>query len=180
MPFQRLRRAASRLFRAAARPPRRARDTQRSRLYRWEAAAVLPHVDGRLTLEACQRLVTAVFEWAEAPATGETWRPPRVTDGRGRRHACGSREVIKLPVWARTPAVVLHECAHGIARDQHGPEFVAVYIVLLARFLAFDEVDLGRSAQAAGLRLANAHKSSAVATLTRRQSGSRSVFRAPH
>jgi len=45
---------------------------------------------------------------------------------------------IKLPRWARTRAVVLHECAHGMADDRHGPGFVAAYVALLERFAGLD------------------------------------------
>jgi hypothetical protein len=168
MSFQRLRRAAIRLFRTTAPPPQRQRDGQRSRLYRWEAAAVLPRANRRLSLEECADLVMRVFAWAEAPQSKASWRPPRVTDGRGRRHACGSREIIKLPVWARTPAIVLHECAHGLAHDQHGPEFLGVYIILLERFSSLDAATLTTTARAAGLRVADPDQSSAVATLKAR------------
>jgi putative metallohydrolase (TIGR04338 family) len=77
-----------------------------------------------------------------------------VADGRGRRHACGSRQVIKLPRWARTRPVVLHECAHGLADDQHGPRFVARYVDLLERFLGLDRSDLHLSLARHRVRIA--------------------------
>jgi hypothetical protein len=150
MPLQRLRRVLLLLVPAPARPRKRKRtkprDFQRTRVYRWEAAHVLPHAAQPLTLEACRTLVAAVFRWANRPA-------PIVTDGRGRRHACGSPEAIKLPRWARTPAIVLHECAHGLARDMHGPEFVAVYVELLERFAGLDGGELRASLDAAQVRV---------------------------
>lgn len=119
------------------------RDSQRGRVYRWEAEHVLPQDGEALSLEACARLVEAAFRWAEGEAASAPgWRPPEVTDGRGRRHACGSREVIKLPRWARTRAIVLHECAHGLADDKHGPRFVARYVALLERFVGLDRTTL--------------------------------------
>jgi hypothetical protein len=149
MPLQRLRRVLLLLVPTPARPRKRTkpRDFQRSRVYRWEAAHVLPHAAQPLTLEACRTLVAAVFRWANRPA-------PIVTDGRGRRHACGSPEAIKLPRWARTPAIVLHECAHGLARDMHGPEFVATYIELLERFAGLDRDVLRASLAAAKVAVA--------------------------
>jgi hypothetical protein len=87
-----------------------------------------------------------------------------VTDGRGRRHACGSREAIKLPRWARTRAVVLHECAHGLARDMHGPEFVAVYVGLLERFAGLDAAALRASLAEARVRVAEPQDPDALAT----------------
>lgn len=137
---------------ASARPRRRPVDLQRARVYRWEQAQVFPGRDEPLALEACRALVEAAYRWAEADRAGEAgWAPPRVTDGRGRRHACGSREVIKLPRWARTAPIVLHECAHGLAPDRHGPRFVAAYAALLERFLGMDGAALRASLDAAGV-----------------------------
>jgi putative metallohydrolase (TIGR04338 family) len=77
-----------------------------------------------------------------------------VTDGRGRRHACGSRAEIKLPRWARTRPVVLHECAHGLADDKHGPRFVARYVDLLERFLGMERAALHSSLAERRIRIA--------------------------
>jgi hypothetical protein len=96
-----------------------------------------------------------------------------VTDGRGRRHACGSREAIKLPRWARTRAVVLHECAHGLARDMHGPEFVAVYVGLLERFAGLDATALRASLAEARVRVAEPWDCGAQATVALRPGVSR-------
>ena len=110
-----------------------------------------PTRGGKLSLGACERLIEEVFRWHEQPSPSDrSWRPPRLGDGRGRRHACGSREVIKLPRWARTRTIVLHECAHGLSNDGHGPEFIRAYVTLLCRFHGHD-----RSALEASLR---AHK----------------------
>lgn len=111
------------------------RDYQRARVYRWETQVVFPLAGRRLDLAFCRALVLEVYRFAEAErAHTPGWQPPLVTDGRGRRHACGSREVIRLPRWARTVAIVLHECAHGLAPDRHGPLFVGTYVELLVRF----------------------------------------------
>ena len=151
MPLERLRWLVLLLTGKPTRPRKRKRakprDFQRTRVYRWEAAHVLPHAAEPLTLEACRTLVAAVFHWAGRPA-------PVVTDGRGRRHACGSPEAIKLPRWARTRAIVLHECAHGLARDMHGPEFVAIYVLLLERFAGLDQDALRASLTAARVAVA--------------------------
>ena len=115
------------------------RDTQRRKVYGWENEHVLPLDRRIMSIGACARLVEEAYRWAEADLAGKPgWHPPEVTDGRGRRHACGSRQVIKLPRWARTVPVVLHECAHGLADDRHGPRFVARYVDLLVRFMGLD------------------------------------------
>jgi hypothetical protein len=143
-------RPAPRRRKRAAKP----RDFQRARVYRWEAEHVFPHAGERLSLERCRTLVEAAYRWREEPGAEPAWAPPVVTDGRGRRHACGSRAAIKLPRWARTRAVVLHECAHGMADDQHGPGFVAAYVLLLVRFAGLDGAHLRASLAAAGVRVA--------------------------
>jgi hypothetical protein len=133
----------------------RPRDFQRSRVYRWEALHVFPHAGERLPLAQCRVLVEQAYRWFEAPGPDPAWTPPLVTDGRGRRHACGSRAAIKLPLWARTRAVVLHECAHGMAEDQHGPGFVAVYVLLLQRFAGLDHAHLLATLAASGVKVAS-------------------------
>jgi hypothetical protein len=143
---------------AMRRPRRRAgRDFQRSRVYRWEQEHVFPHDRVLLSIDTCAALVEAAYRWWHGPLSLRPgWAPPNVTDGRGRRHACGSREVIKLPRWARTRPVVLHECAHGLAPDRHGPEFVKVYVSLLVRFMGLDRASLLASLAAAGVKVAGA------------------------
>lgn len=135
---------------AAAKPRRskRPRDFQRQRVYAWEAAVLSPTRGGKLSLGACERLIEEVFRWHEQPSPRDgSWRPPALGDGRGRRHACGSREVIKLPRWARTRTIVLHECAHGMSDDGHGPGFVRAYVTLLCRFHGQDRAALEAALQ---------------------------------
>ena len=137
------------MTRTRGRRLRRVRDFQRTKVYRWESLNVLPRDPAPISLEACRTLVARVF----AVRQGVESIPPRVEDGRGRRHAAGSREVIKLPRWARTRPVVLHECAHGLSMDGHGPDFVRAYVELLVEFLDADRDDLERSLAAATVRI---------------------------
>jgi len=131
------------------------RDYQRARFYRWEQEHVLRHHATPLSLAACRALVETAYRWLEPEAARlPGWRPPLVGDGRGRRHACGSREVIKLPRWARTAPIVLHECAHGVTPDKHGPRFVRVYVDLLVQFLGLAPVPLLASLGEAGIDVA--------------------------
>ncbi len=132
-----------------------ARDFQRAKVYRWEDEHVLVRDQRFLSLAECRALVDTVFRWAEPEALKQPgWRPPEVADGRGRRHAAGSRETIKLPKWARRRPIVLHECAHGLAHDRHGPQFVATYVALLERFMGLDRQELTASLDAARIRYA--------------------------
>ena len=133
----------------------RPRDCQRRRVYGWEAAVLAPTAGRELSLVACAELIEEVFRWHERPSiTDSAWRPPVLGDGRGRRHACGSRQVIKLPRWARTRVIVLHECAHGMSDDGHGPGFVRAYVTLLEAFADRDRVSLEASLRAHKIRIA--------------------------
>ena len=105
-----------------------------------------PTTGRKLSLPACARLIEEVFRWHERPSASDgSWQPPTLGDGRGRRHACGSRRVIKLPRWARTQIIVLHECAHGMSDDGHGPRFVRAYVALLEQFAGRDRATLEAS-----------------------------------
>lgn len=98
------------LTRLSIRSPSRPIDYQRARVYNWERAEVFGRDDENIDLAACQALAERVFRAAELPT-------PAVGDGRGRRGACFSNGeyAIKLPRWARTRPVVVHEAAHGLA-----------------------------------------------------------------
>lgn len=137
------------------RPSARPRDFQRARVYRWERVCVHSDTAPAMSLDECRALVEQVYVDRERPGRRRSWSPPTVTDGRGRRHAGGSREVIKLPRWSRRRTIVLHECAHGLSDDGHGPEFMRVYIDLLADFAGMDGDALLRSALQARLRVAD-------------------------
>lgn len=140
---------------ATGKRPARPRDFQRRRVYDWEEAVLAPTKGGRLSLAACERQIEAAFRWHERPDPGDRdWRPPVLGDGRGRRHACGSRAVIKLPRWARTRVIVLHECAHGMSTDGHGPQFVRAYLRLLHHFLGHDTTELEASLRRHGVMVA--------------------------
>lgn len=148
--------ALSRPSRGRTRAPRTVPDRQRSRVYTWERLWILPHDPALLSLDECRSLIDRAYRWAEGPRSLQPgWAPPALTDGRGRRHACGSRTCIKLPRWARSRPIVLHECAHGLAPDKHGPLFVRCYVGLLERFAGFDRRGMEASLKSSGVRLAD-------------------------
>ena len=148
--------AQNKVKRRRPRKSGRPRDFQRRRVYQWEQHHVLPHLSKLLSLQECRALVERAYRWWEQPSKMDIgWKPPTVTDGRGRRHACGSREVIKLPRWSRTIPIVLHECAHGMSDDGHGPNFVAVYLDLLAKFTDLDTKLLLDSLDKSGVQIAD-------------------------
>lgn len=109
------------------------RDSQRTAVYRWGHAVAekYPDLKTPMSLDDCEALVRRV--WSDY-RLGET--PPVVTDGRGRRHAWGDRHRIKLPIWARTTHVVLHEITHSLLPDMnsHGPAFARLFLELLVRY----------------------------------------------
>jgi hypothetical protein len=147
----------------------RPRDTQRQKVYDWERAHVesrLPN-DKNVPLAELGQLIQKAYV-----RYGFGFNPHlQLGDGRGRKNACFDYRVgggtIKLPLWARSEWVALHEAAHGIVWRQfdrdakkfagHGPEFVRVYIDLLAHFIpSLSAAELQQSAQAAGLKLVSA------------------------
>ena len=119
----------------------RARDTQRSRVYKAERIALSGMAQPLPTVRDVERFVKRVFAMKRVrdafPNMRADWMPT-VRDGRGRRNACGWDGGIKIPLWARNEWVVVHELAHTIAWRQygyrvagHGWQFCAVYLKLV-------------------------------------------------
>lgn len=145
---------------------RRARDQQRSRVYDFDNA--LDKGQPRIELDDARKLVAKV-------AKHYGLRAPLITDGRGRRRACGSAHVIKLPRWSRSTVIVLHEAAHFVhawrrgssAEAWHGPEFVAIYAALLIRFAACTPATLATTLNNRGIRFHSFTAADSVAYLER-------------
>lgn len=145
------------------------RDNQRSRVYKWErtlpgwyeADAWIGSGNGSsyrsgsgkppIELEKIREFIA--WAWEDFYQT----LPPHVKDGRAARRATGSSFQISLPRWARSPMIILHELAHAMSHDKHGPEFVRVFISLLVRYLGMNESELIKSAKASGVKVANWH-----------------------
>ena len=154
----------------------RYRDNQRKRVYDWERAQFLefhgwaaPGVKVvPMTLRECVRLAKRAFVHYGV-------RAPGIRDGRGCRSARGGRYSLTLPVWARTPRIVLHECAHGIqeafhrsiwwkAREGRGPRdwsahgavFARIFLDLLARYAGDDRTATRQAMRARRIRVAAA------------------------
>ena len=98
------------------------RDFQRKKVYDWEALEY-SWDDAILSLEECQEYTNTLI------------RNVTISDGRGRRTPCAKYKsrTIALPKFARKKWIILHEVAHFLGRDKHGPCFMAEYIELLAR-----------------------------------------------
>lgn len=126
----------------------KARDFQRSRVYKWERQEFDWDTD-MLTLSECQRIINQEAGWLGIEAV----------DGRGCRKALAkiSRQQIGLPKWARKRWVVLHEIAHFLAHDTrwaaHGNQFMQEYVQLLSKHYKRDFDTLRDSATDFGLRV---------------------------
>jgi putative metallohydrolase (TIGR04338 family) len=71
-----------------------------------------------------------------------------VKDGRGlRRATCAvdsNRCILSFPRESRTELTVLHEVAHALSGDGHGPWFCSIYLKLVRRFMGQGEAELLR------------------------------------
>lgn len=118
----------------------RPRDNQKQRLYRAERILQDPKSSMKvMTIPECQKFVNRVLARKSIIKTYGK-RYITVEYGKGGGRASGgffSGRVIRLGVWARQPAVILHEITHHLAgfENQHGPEFATVMLDLVRRVL---------------------------------------------
>ena len=116
------------------------RDSQKARLYAAEREALHLRPDNfRVTLDEAQALVNKVLR--RLPADPALTRLSlagrkviRVEPGRNGGMAYGS--LIRLGVWGRRRAVVLHEVAHCVcgSHPSHGPDFARIFLKIVRRF----------------------------------------------
>jgi putative metallohydrolase (TIGR04338 family) len=133
----------------------RERDTQRSRVYKCDWA-MEPLSKPLPAVRDVERFVKKVFNskrvQAAFPKACRWSRLPTVGDGRGRRRAFGWEGGIKIPVWARTDFVVIHELAHTITMREgnreafHGWQFCSVYLKLVLYLLGREAHDALKAA----------------------------------
>jgi putative metallohydrolase (TIGR04338 family) len=117
----------------------RTRDSQKSKLYK--AEKVLEEISMRLeTIPEIEVYLIKVLRSAPIQRRyGDYLQGSiKIRDGRGARIARGCNDWIKLPKWARTEYVVLHEIAHTITARRHsalvaahGREYAAIYLDLV-------------------------------------------------
>ena len=121
------------------------KDFQRSKLYKWEKLEY-GWDDTILSIEECQQYCNTLIK-------GVT-----VTDGRGRRTPCAKthflQREIALPRFARKKWIVIHEVAHFLTHDKHGPKYVRAYVDILAREYGRSIESLVASATEYGLEIA--------------------------
>lgn len=117
------------------------RDTQRARVYKSDRAliAVAKPLPAVKDVERYTKRLLHMKRVREAFPKSARYILPKVGDGRGRSHACGWESGIKIPLWARNEAVVIHELAHVVALREygrygdaayHGWQFCSVYLKL--------------------------------------------------
>lgn len=123
---------------------RRRRDSQRSRVYAWErqlkALGVDVHQPEFKTLEECEAFLAPI--WSRERGRVGRANVPMPAFARnlwGCRSAAGSStwHEIKLPLWARSRWVILHEAAHILCgwHEGHGSRFVGLLIGMAARHM---------------------------------------------
>lgn len=121
----------------------RERDTQRARVYKCDPV-VREFAKPLTSVKDVERFVRKTFASKRVQAAypkAMRWSLPRVGDGRGRSNACGGFGGIKIPVWAREEATVIHELAHTICLREggneayHGWQFCAIYLKLVLYML---------------------------------------------
>ena len=86
--------------------------------------------------------------------------PPAVERLPRNSRCLGDATRLRVRLGAAFPSwCLLHELAHSLtsthdgASDGHGPRFMAVYLMLLARYMRLDPAALAASAARAGLRV---------------------------
>ena len=129
----------------------RERDSQRSKVYRAEAAAGIAGLKLE-TIPEIEKYLKRVFshEWFKRHHPRAVRF--RVTDGRARGSACGGGGGLgvwmKMPRWSRWEGTVLHELAHGLNDIKqhhrpagHGWEFCEILLGLVRHYQGKDAAE---------------------------------------
>ena len=133
----------------------RQRDNQRQRVYNWELGYLAKLANNKaLSLDECKSLIQKTcLRYNKAI--------PHIKDGRGTQVARGGANLINLPRHARVTMEVLHEAAHSILIAKgdrtlawHGPEFVRLFIELMAWQKLASIADLRASARRYKVKIA--------------------------
>jgi putative metallohydrolase (TIGR04338 family) len=121
-----------------------ARDSQRGKVYAAENAAFDKSKSEDLSVAECQAFIDKCLNSKGLQSKyPKATRRYKVTDGRGRRTACYAPLInqLRVPRWARSRWVLLHELAHALVfsfSDSHAPhgwEFCECYLYLVRVFL---------------------------------------------
>lgn len=105
------------------------KDYQRQRVYNWEDSVVAPHCPAIVPFTAGQQYVDGVWlanGWTRSPRVVPLPRQcKRVVARASHGEICLPQ---RIAGW-----IILHELAHVLTDDRHGPDFVGIYIDLLER-----------------------------------------------
>jgi hypothetical protein len=112
------------------------RDYQKTKVYRWEDKIVGPRDTKLITIEVAKVIVVYVWDRAGLKYPPKVELLPAQTM---RKAGCATRAKIQLQPDVRT-WIVLHEAAHSMNStndpsnpgDLHGPNYVGIYMKLLA------------------------------------------------
>jgi hypothetical protein len=128
------------------------RDYQRGRVYAWENRVIAPRDPSVVLFSEAQGMVNAI--WTEMGLR----YPPKVEPlPKQTTNTIASADGLSIFLGDRTPSwCLLHELAHDMTStdevsDGHSPQFMGVYLKLLARYLRLDLRDLVRSSVEEGL-----------------------------
>jgi hypothetical protein len=123
------------------------RDSQKSKVYAAERAAKIAEEPwtirrngNAMTIAECQALVDKMAASAFVQRHYDLAQyGARVIPGRNGGWASG--RTISLGVWARQPAIVMHEFAHVLVGDRpwHGWKFCECFLTLVRHFMGADE-----------------------------------------
>lgn len=139
----------------------RGRDNQRSACYAWERRAVNEfgrkfYLPDFATLDECDAFMRPIWRKERGRVGLAKQRAPELSRNLWgqRRATAGADHVIKLPLWARSRWVILHEMAHRLTPhdEAHGPRFVGVLIGLACRWLDYDANELMALADEMGVK----------------------------
>lgn len=141
---------------------KRARDNQRSAVYKWENEAVAHHaplLQKKIDEQQAAELIARIWR-EQATRFGKLIRKPPAMRFRcgGARSFYSPRDhsVALLPVHQNF-FILIHETAHALnhapGMESHGPRFVAIYIFLLTAYGGADHDQLRASAAEHGIRV---------------------------
>jgi hypothetical protein len=105
------------------------KDYQRNRVYRWEDKIVSPRCHTIVPFAASQQYINGVWlanGWTRPPQAVPMPKQVRNTVASATHGEIRLRDV--CAGW-----IILHELAHALTDDRHGPNFVGMYIDLLER-----------------------------------------------
>lgn len=129
-----------------------ARDSQKRRVYAWEGEW------GDWNRRTCNlKEARGAIHWA---CEKYGVKPPRVTQHDGNAYSFSQGDVISFRRDQVNPAIALHEAAHFISgrifsggdMQDHGPEFVSIYLWLLEGYRVAPRSALHASARAKKIR----------------------------